>query len=178
MYRPRWIMYNHRIISLLLFTSVFYLTSLLSAVGVWALLWASFSSRRSSTTGPGAPSRIDEQDVSSEDALRRQIRTSEGTDSPDISDTPRTFPTYSRQPPLRYLPTPRTTPDVDERDNVPATDAHGPAAEADDEEDAWPARRPGPGVDSGIGTSMEESASTNRAATRRRSRRDAGSNGL
>ncbi|KAI9884439.1 MAG: hypothetical protein M1823_003764 [Watsoniomyces obsoletus] len=113
--------------------------------------------------------------IRSDGPQRQQNRMSDGTDSPEVSDTPRTFPTYSRQPSLRYLPTPRMTPDVEERDHVPATDAHWPAGEADDEEDAWMVHHPGTRADSGIGTSMEEGPSTSRVISRAQRRRRRGS---
>jgi len=43
------------------------------------------------------------------------VKMEEETDDPDLSDTPRTFPTYGRQAPLRYVPKVKDE-DEDEKD--------------------------------------------------------------
>ena len=94
-------------------------------------------------------------------------------DSDGMSDTSRTFPTRTGQPPLRY-----SSPKIKEEDRdepLPA-EAQQLAAEADDEdEDAdFVLDEPGPagrGVsDSGIGTSLESSAGRPDTTRRRKSR--------
>lgn len=87
----------------------------------------------------------------------------------DISDTPRTFPTTSRQPPLRYLPTPRITPETEQEESPrPSVEAHPSPLEADDEDEVPDGARPAWRTDSGIGTSLEEGEPSDRAAVRRR----------
>jgi hypothetical protein len=92
----------------------------------------------------------------------------------DLSDTPRTFPTFSRQPPLQY-PTPRSTPGVEygTGDEEEGEDLGGEpvTGEADDEEEYQAGvgaafnERP---MDSGVGTSFSEAGG--RSLQRRRSR--------
>jgi seipin len=167
----RWVMYNHRIISFLTGTTLFWLIEL----SFTALAWITLSYYLTPNNAPtkSSPTIKPEPDE---------------TDSP-LSSTPRTFPTFSRQSPLQY-PTPRTTPGPD-----PSTGDDGEsseelvferepalAGEADDEEEeeeeeygetemfsvggtAGLETRP---TDSGIGTSMEEGRG--RGLQRRRSR--------
>ncbi|KAI9786638.1 MAG: hypothetical protein M1839_006189 [Geoglossum umbratile] len=169
----RWVMYNHRIISFLAGTALFWLIEL----SFTALAWITLSYYLTLNNAPtqSSPTIKPEPDE---------------TDSP-LSSTPRTFPTFSRRPPLQY-PTPRTTPGPD-----PSTGDDGEssedlvferepalAGEADDEEEeeekeegigegemfsvgrtAGLETRP---TDSGIGTSMEEGRG--RGLQRRRSR--------
>lgn len=158
-------MYNHRIISLLVFSTLFYTTSLLSAAGVWVVFWTHYRSIPATTATNHAdheiasatlPSRIKEDDVE--------------IDSVSMSDTPRTFPTSSRQPRLRYLPTPRMTPEQgdDEDTSIRASIEEQPfAVEADDEDDILDGSRAAGRTDSGIGTSLEEGSER---AVRRRQR--------
>ncbi len=111
---------------------------------------------------------------------REEIKEEEGTEwtgtikneddeleDPDLSDTPRTFPTYGRQPPLRYVPK------VKEEDNEESVldeiADQPPAAEADDEDEEegedFPQR--GGKTDSGIGTSFSEAGERSGLARRR-----------
>jgi seipin len=92
-------------------------------------------------------------------------------DDLDLSDTPRSFPTYGRQAPLRYIPKVKSEDDNEElvSDEVRS---HPRAAEADDEseEPIDVGNAFGRGIsDSGLGTSFSESGITS-AAQRRRSR--------
>jgi len=156
-------MYNHRIISFLIGTTLFWFIEF----SFTALAWFTLSRYLTRQSTP----IISEED---------------DTDS-SLSPTPRTFPTFSRQPPLQY-PTPRTTPGPD-----PSTGGDDESSEdlafegepvitgeADDEEEeegygeaqmfkvgetAEFEARP---TDSGIGTSMEEGRG--RGLQRRRSR--------
>ena len=148
-------MYHHRVISFLLFTSMFYLTSLLSVIGVWMLFWTLFPSAPVSSSTKSLVDIPADRDASSDDPLYGQNRSSEESDLPDLSDTPRTFPTLSRQPPLRYVPSPRSTRNAEDH-RMGFTESQLPAADADDEEGSSGFRRVRERSDSGIGTSMEE----------------------
>jgi hypothetical protein len=87
----------------------------------------------------------------------------EETDEPDLSDTPRTFPTYGRQAPLRYVPM------VKEEENeefiMDETAIQPLTAEADDEDEELEAYRAG--RDSGVGTSFSEGGERSGLARRR-----------
>ena len=163
-------MYHHRLISFLLFTSMFYLTSLLSVIGVWMLFWVSFPSLPVSSSTKSLVDTPADRDAGSDDPLFGPSRFSEESDLPDISDTPRTFPTLSRQPPLRHVPSPRSTWDAKVH-HVGFTDSQLPAADADDEDGSFGFGRVGGRSDSGLGTSMEES--THQMPRRRRWRNGA-----
>lgn len=169
----RWMMYNYRIISLLIFSTMFYLTSLASALGVWTLFWTYFPNPSPATAGGASPDGTDHE-MLPETSWLKQGRESD-LDSPDISDTPRTFPTYARQPPLRYLPTPRATPDREESEVIKSTESQAHVVEADDEDDLIDDFRGGGRIDSGIGTSMEEDSA--RTVQRRRNLRGGASGG-
>lgn len=149
----RWILYNHRILSFVLFTMAFWNSSILSMLLIWVIL----STRLSLSPRPAPKSEHD---------TNGEIIKSEPTDSEifdptsleDLSDTSRTFPTFGRQMPLHFPG--RKKEGVEnikkEEDEVERSmSIHPLAAEADDEGDdeemagsEW--------RDSGIGTSREE----------------------
>jgi len=87
----RWLMYNHRILSFIMFTSAFWFSELLFTALGWLALRYAFSGTK----------EIKREPVKSEETDASTTIKAEGeeTDEPDISDTPRTFPTYGRQPP-------------------------------------------------------------------------------
>lgn len=164
----RWFMYNHRILSLLLFTSVFYFTSLLSA----AAAWLGFSNVISPRSRTGKTTSLGGLDNDTSDGLLTESKDDlDDLDLPDLSDTPRTFPTSSRQPPLRYPLSPRATPDVDgEASTRSSREIHTPAGDTDSEDERLDLGRGGGRTDSGIGTSLDESSG--RTMRRRRDIRD------
>ncbi|KAI9751179.1 MAG: hypothetical protein M1815_001329 [Lichina confinis] len=165
----RGMMYNHRIISLVVFSVMFYFTSLVSAVGAWTLFWTYFPSR---PTGEDirAPSAATDSEVVFADSSRRRESDPE---SPALSDTPRVFPTLSGARRLQYLPTPRATPDLDEGEVIRSTESH-PPVEADDEGETTGDAHGGRRLDSGIGTSMEDEPAN--TTQRRRNWRNGTSN--
>jgi hypothetical protein len=156
-------MYNHRIISFLTGTTLFWFIELSFA----ALAWFTLSRY---LTGQSTPSKPEQDEAHF-----------------PLSPTPRTFPTFSHQLPLQY-PTPRTTPGPDPStggDDETSEDLafEGEpviAGEADDEEEeeeydeaqmfnvGETAEFEAKPTDSGIGTSMEEGRG--RGLQRRRSR--------
>ncbi|KAI9738881.1 MAG: hypothetical protein M1818_005194 [Claussenomyces sp. TS43310] len=171
----RWIMYNHRIFSFLFFTGAFWSAELFFALAAW-LMWTSHSTDRD----PGQKERKgDDRDVDGSKAIKDEER-EEGateTDDLDLSDTPRSFPTYGRQAPLRYVPKVKAE-DSDEI-ALDETAIQPLAAEADDESeeplDIGAGFRAGRS-DSGIGTSFSEGGEGSRSAfLRRKSRGGKGS---
>ena len=94
----RWLMYNHRIISFTAFTTAFWFAEIIfTALGWVALRYVFVSSSKPNTEGLV---KGEDMDVT----VKGEIKEEPETDEPDLSDTPRTFPTYGRQQPLRYIP--------------------------------------------------------------------------
>ena len=153
----RWLMYNHRIGSAIVFILIFWATEVVFA----GLTWTTMSFYLSSPTGPSPRSRAESE------AGHQAVKAEPDDDDNKalLSDTERTFPTLGNQLPLRYR-----RPEVKNEDETPMPAAESAlvnAAEADDEideddEDADVF------LDSGIGTSMESSSSRRRDIIRRR----------
>lgn len=144
----RWMMYNHRIISFCVGTTAFWLAEVLFAALAWLALSSWFH-----TTESGGKGRAEIKGDETDSAV---IKTEDGaleTDELDLSDTPRSFPTYGRQAPLKYVPV-----KVEEdRDGVALDEAAPAIGEADDElEDPVDVSRDVGMRDSGIGTSFSE----------------------
>ncbi len=101
------------------------------------------------------------------DASTVKAEGGEGTDvdEPDLSDTPRTFPTYGRQAPLRFVP--KVKEEDSEEFIMDETAIQPLTAEADDEDEELEVYRGG--RDSGIGTSFSEGGERS-GVSRRRSR--------
>ena len=97
------------------------------------------------------------------DASQVKAEGEEETDELDLSDTPRTFPTYGRQAPLRYVPMVKE--EESEEFIMDETAIQPLAAEADDEDEEMEAYRGG--RDSGVGTSFSEGAERSGLARRR-----------
>jgi seipin len=162
-------MYNHRIISLVTFSTIFWITELLSA----GVAWYFFSSYLLPTSSP--TSIKPEPDSSSPIKAEGDGTESDTNLGPpsDLSDTPRDFPTYSRQPPLRYTGKASIKKEEDDNDKdddmatkVAATTRIQPLAnlrKTDDEDEDDEADLVDVGsamrstkTDSGIGTSLDE----------------------
>lgn len=161
----RYIMYNYRIISFLVFTTAFWATEVIVAITIWSIL--SFVVFRKSTP---AEQQQQEDKAADEAKIKREIK-----DEPDVSDTERTFPSTSRQHPLRY-----ESPAVKSEEDVKPALADIPlAAEADvedEDEDADFVLDDRAGLsqgfnDSGLGTSLESGAEKRDKVRRRRSGR-------
>ncbi|KAL9636465.1 MAG: hypothetical protein Q9164_002803 [Protoblastenia rupestris] len=156
----RWMLYNHRILSFLVFTTSFWCSSIVSMSIVWLFLSIYLS------TGPDTRRKVVKKEDSDTNDLAIKLEPTpdseifDPTSLEDISDTSRTFPTFGRQKPLRYSssevdPTPSVK--REQREDALIQPLVATAAEADDEDDfedagvissAW--------RDSGIGTSLEE----------------------
>lgn len=152
----RWLMYNHRVLSAISCITVFWMTEMLFAGIVWAVL-ALFvlppgdGEVKSEKTGEASAQIKDEP---------------EGDQKAVLSDTERTFPTLSTQAPLRYENS--TSSGIkqeikEEEDHARIPEAVGKAAEADDEDEDADTF-----LDSGLGTSMESSGAGRRDSMRRR----------
>lgn len=150
----RWLMYNHRIISAIMFITGFWVTELLFAGLAWAGLSFYMEPR------PQKP----QSDWAREYNERIKQENDDEHES-KLSETERTFPTSSKQPALKY-----ESPGIkQEEDDEPVVlpEASSRAIEADDEdedEDADLLR------DSGLGTSMESSTGRRDSVRRRRGR--------
>jgi seipin len=174
----RYVIYNYRIISFLLFTTLFYISSVVSMALAWAGLTAFFGNqdpfdmiiKREPANGDVKGKKTD--DGPAKIKLEEEESTSGGLSESHLSDTPATFPSGSRQPPLQYAGRPIAT--SAEASQQPLR----PGEVADDEDDegghaameqVWARGREG---DSGIGTSLE---SEGPGLVRRRSGRASGS---
>ncbi|KAF2418475.1 hypothetical protein EJ08DRAFT_621742 [Tothia fuscella] len=156
----RYIMYNFRVASFLILTATFWIVEMAFTALIWLGFSVLISPQGTSTYGTS----IKPETTPIKD---------DGDALDSLSDTPRTFPTRTGQPPLQY-----SSPHVksEEEDEKPI-DIHPPTAEADDEEDedadlvVDEPGLPGRGFsDSGIGTSMESSAGKFESMRRRTSR--------
>lgn len=155
----RWMMYNHRIASAVVFICGFWTTEMLFAGIAWLAI-----------TAYVLPSS---QDVNAEEIhkgverIKREPTDESGLASPKLSDTERTFPTLSSQKMLRYS---SSMIKQEERESpiVPIAEAVPPATEADDEDDDD--EDEDYSLDSGLGTSMESSSSRRESIRRRRGR--------
>lgn len=155
----RWILYHHRIISFLFFTTMFWSSSMLSMLLAWFILSLYLSAPD--------PTTKTESDTNGS-AIKHEREDSEKFDPisfDDISDTPRSFPTLSRQMPLQF--TGRPSPIKKEEDEevkreedelVGSTGIQPLMAEADneDDEDDEAAEATSGWRDSGLGTGLEE----------------------
>ena len=149
----RWLMYNHRIISAVVFIGGFWMTEMIFAGLAWAAL-AMF------VTPP--PQEVKAEEV--HEVAERIKPEPEDDMKPQLSDTERTFPTLSGQQPLRY-----SGPKIKQKDDEAAVmlpaNVTTPAAEADDEDEDADYF-----LDSGLGTSMESSAGRRDSMRKRRGR--------
>lgn len=147
----RWIMYNHRIISAVIFITLFWATEMTFA----GLAWAGLSFWMQSAPAP---------EVKSEGEggrpIKRELESDDGRGH-EMSDTGRTFPSSSKQQPLRYQsPKEEDGPKIKQEHEEGQTKA----TEADDEDEDVDF------VDSGLGTGMESSTARRESVRRRRSK--------
>ncbi|CAG8983645.1 hypothetical protein HYALB_00004076 [Hymenoscyphus albidus] len=149
----RYLMYNHRLLSLVIGVATFWSAEVLSMIFTWFLLRLIFLS--SSEGGKGSI-KGEETDTSV------GIKNGATDEEPELSDTPRTFPTYGRQAPLKYEPR------IKKEDNgglvLQETDILPLSNEADDEDDEDLGFK-----DSGLGTSYSDAGGRG-GVTRRRSK--------
>lgn len=160
----RWMMWNHRIISFFVFVGAFWVAEVLFAGLGWLALRALLTPAKDIVKKEEA-TKAEETEEST-----AHVKMEEETDDPDLSDTPRTFPTYGRQAPLRYVPKVK---DEDQEDYALDETAIQPsAAEADDESEDFGGKAGR--TDSGIGTSFSEGGERGLARKRSRGGRTSG----
>ena len=170
----RWIIYNHRILSYLFFTSTFWTCSMLSSLLAWFVLGSYFSGDQGRD--------VKKEEVEHEGGIIKAEEEDDQFDpfsTEDLSDTSRSFPTIGRQMPLHFSSgrdgTRRGQREEENRikkeeDTIMASTSIQPlGAEADDEDedDEFGIR---PWRDSGIGTSIEETDRRSNVNVQRRQR--------
>ena len=148
----RWILYHHRVLSFVFFTTAFWSSSMVSM----ALAWFAVSTYLGSSTVGKTESE------SSGNTIKRERSDSDAfdpTSMEDLSDTSRTFPTLGRQIPLHFSGRKDVKKEEEikrEEDEVlRSTQVQPLAAEADDEEDDVSVETSG-FRDSGIGTGLDD----------------------
>ncbi|KAF2111714.1 putative adipose-regulatory protein-domain-containing protein [Lophiotrema nucula] len=170
----RWVMYQYRLTSFVVFTTLFWGTEMAVVLSTWAVFTLLFS-------GPPIKEEIEGRKIKEEGEGQATPKTEPGDSEPTtpLSDTSRTFPTLSSQQRLHYssgetskIKGDRETPAL--KDIPPRTEAE--ADDEDEDEDAdFILEEPVPNSaanilsDSGIGTSMESERVGDRGMVRRRS---------
>ncbi|KAI4729618.1 hypothetical protein E4T49_02623 [Aureobasidium sp. EXF-10728] len=153
----RWIMYNHRITSAVVFIGAFWGTEVLFTAICWAVLSVWIFSSGDTTSIKREP----------EDSKRIKAEDSEGEEQSRLSDTERTYPTYSKGPTVRY-----NSPAIkkEETEPEPFPQLLTTALEADDEDESDDF------FDSGLGTSLESSTGhgSSKEALRKRKNKSRG----
>ncbi|KAF6834407.1 seipin domain-containing protein [Colletotrichum musicola] len=141
----RWLMYHYRLTTLTAATFLFWTSEILFT----ALAWLVWSGLLRSDSNVDTQARRDTEFSRSAAQAKRE----DGSGMDELSDAPRTFPTYGNQAPLRYEPEIKEEPQQNPRleDIVPL----GGEADDEEEEDARGSYR----GDSGIGTSYSEGGS-------------------
>jgi seipin len=181
----RWFVYHYRLLSWMLFSTLFYTLTISSMAITWGLV--------SYFIFPAKPAaqktiRLDSEAEKSNGHVKaegdKSVKAEEDESSldaaiADMSDTPTQFPTLARQMPLRFpvqqqrndsgrSPVKREPETVVQEGGIEAATAEDAA---DDEDDGVPTmREERRAIDSGIGTSME-SENVASGVTRRRSSR-------
>ena len=148
----RWVLYHHRVLSFLFFTTAFWSSSMISMALAWFAISTYLGSPTTVKTEPETNGTIFKRERSDSDAF-------DPTSMEDLSDTSRTFPTLGRQIPLHFTGRKDVKKEEDikrEEDEVLRSTAVQPlAAEADDEDDDMSQETSG-FRDSGIGTGLDD----------------------
>lgn len=141
----RWLMYHYRLPTFTAATFLFWTSEILFMTGAW-LIWSGLL-----RSGSIAESKTRRDTEFSKSAVHAKREDGSGMD--ELSDAPRTFPTYGNQAPLRYEPEVKEEPQQNPRleDIVPL----GGEADDEEEDDARGSFR----GDSGLGTSYSEGGS-------------------
>ena len=142
----RWILYHHRVLSFMFFTTSFWSSSMLSMLLMWFILSSYFTAD---------PTSAKTEAAANDSLIKREHPDSDAFDPTSIdelSDTSRTFPTLGRQLPLHFSGRKDIKKEEEnEEELLRSTEIQPLSAEADDEgEDAIDWR------DSGIGTGRDE----------------------
>lgn len=145
----RYFMYNYQLTAAFVFISWFWSTELFFAGAAWTALVM-----QQNEPGKVKSERLHE--------IAENVKEEKKDEQAYLSDTDRTFPTLSGQPPLRYR-----SPDIKEETMPTPIQAIPPAMDADDEDEEAASF-----VDSGIGTSLESGPGRASNVRKRRSKLD------
>lgn len=145
----RWLMVHYRISTYLAFTFLFWVCEMIFMGLAWGLY----------TSVIETPAVADGKVPRLEGAWRRAVKEEdEGTgDGEDSEDRPDTFPTYGRQPPLKYEP--KMKQECSEEPLLSEIPREGAEADDEDEGEEEDVDEYGLKKDSGIGTSYDEEGS-------------------
>ena len=180
----RYLVYNYRVVSFLLFTMLFYAISFSSLV----LGWAFFSRQFASLEDPLGGKKLIKQEADGKGRIKDEreqgkIKAEDETDSQgglslsNVSDTPVQYPTGRGRPTLAYLGR-RDAPETRQAagDGLRRGEAADDEDEGDlvEEEDQEEEQVRGRAFDSGIGTSMESEQTGTSGVRRRKSSRTLG----
>ncbi|KAF2199856.1 hypothetical protein GQ43DRAFT_397801 [Delitschia confertaspora ATCC 74209] len=161
----RYIMYNYRILSLLVFTTLFWSVE----ITLLLLTWGAITFLFSEPSGPLSPENLKIKDENEHEPSTPKTEPTSDNSGPTtpMSDTSRTFPTLPSHAPLHYSSSQSQSfhikhePMTSElKDFPPLPSLKTEDADDEDDEDAdfvMEGPRAGLGHDSGIGTSMESS---------------------
>lgn len=148
----RWLLYHHRVLSFLFFTTAFWSSSMISMAVAWFAI----------STYLGSSTTVKTELETNGTTIKRERSNSDAFDPmsmEDLSDTSRTFPTLGRQIPLHFTRRKDVKKEEEikrEEDEVLRSTAVQPlAAEADDEDDDMSQETSG-FRDSGIGTGLDD----------------------
>jgi hypothetical protein len=152
----RWILYHHRIISFICFTTAFWSSAMLSMLLAYFVLSSNISTPQHTT-------KMDSETNGS--AIKQEPKDSETFDPTsfdDISDTPRSFPTLGRQMPLQFIGRSGSAKKEEdeqvkrEEDEVVRSTGIQPLVTEADDEDDEAAEATSSWRDSGLGTGIDE----------------------
>lgn len=185
----RWWMYNHRVFSFAVGTSFFWASGMGSLLTIWGLASLLLPSARKTDKTQKIEGASDAE-IDGKDKTKTIKREDRDSDLDTMSDTSRSFPTFSRQPPLHYSSSSsRTKQEPREDESKAQAGGEGAAAAAaaadvsatDTDEDAdfllqepesvWQSQREF--RDSGLGTSYESGSGSNLSRRRGSGRRGA-----
>jgi seipin len=166
----RWLMYRYRLTTFVVMTGAFWAAEMGAAAGVWLLLHFILQPHE-------IPQKEHDGSIKAEDSAlstKKRSRSPRIKDEPYISDTPRTYPSSSRDHPITY-----TSPLIKSEEAIqpPLSEIPPLGAEADDEDEDADFVLDEPGAfgragvsDSGIGTSLESGVERRESMRRRTSR--------
>lgn len=185
----RWAVYNYRVASFLLFTTMFYMVSVTSLAVSWAVIsrvWANRNAgaERMRIKQEGERVKAIKAEGEHSSAATARIKTEDDTESSahgglsmaNVSDTPAQYPTRRGRQPLSYAGQPVPAEASSRGDAEGERLGAGEAADDEDEGDLLEEEEEdgrGRAFDSGIGTSME-SEHAGQGIVRRRSSRGSG----
>ena len=158
----RWVLYHHRILSFLVFTTTFWLSSVVTMGIVWLGLSLYMNACSAGVTKKEEESEGSDRDIVKAEPTPESDETFDRGLLDDLSETSRTFPTIGRQRPLRYPPSRESSETIKREGDDGFADTmiqplQTTVGEADDEDDFEDEEALGSGWrDSGIGTGVEE----------------------